>query len=330
MRPIATTLAEALLVSRTSTPSPATKGETFVDQAEKTMGTERGIKQETRGSYPAAWRHQQPAGERPCEPMIVSRWLGLAFGLGLAYGVICLLMLAAQRSLIYFPRPAAAPVGQLKLTVEGKQIRVAHRPHPGPQALIYFGGNAEDVSLTLGELTVLRPDTALYLLHYRGYGGSEGRPSERALRTDAQALYDYVIESHSQVSVAGRSLGTGPAVHLAATRQVERLVLLVPFDSLLSVAQKAMPWLPVNLLLHDRWDAAAEAPNIRAPTTIVAAEFDAVVPLVHARTLHRAFQGEVAELVVASDLDHNTPILNSTCFQAALAPENRGGTNGIC
>jgi pimeloyl-ACP methyl ester carboxylesterase len=253
--------------------------------------------------------------------MSAGRWLGWAGGLALAYGGLCLLMALTQRSFIYFPRPAADPSGRLELRVEGTRVLVAHRPHPGPRALIYFGGNAEDVSLTRAELAALLPDTALYLLHYRGYGGSEGRPSEAALRADARALHAHVAERHSAVTVVGRSLGTGPAVHLAATRPVERLVLLVPFDSLAAVARGAMPWLPVDLLLRDRWDAAAEAPKVRAPTTIVAAAFDAVVPTRHAKALHRAFAPDVAELVLAPDLDHNTPILDSPDFRAAL----RGG-----
>ncbi|WP_094553840.1 alpha/beta hydrolase [Synechococcus sp. 1G10] len=250
--------------------------------------------------------------------MGVDRFLGWAGLLLLGYGGVCLLMFLTQRSFIYFPRPAADPSSRLELQVEGKRVLVAHRPHPGPRGLIYFGGNAEDVSLTRAELAALLPDTALYLLHYRGYGGSEGSPNEAALRADALALYAHVAKRHSAVTVVGRSLGTGPAVHLAATRPVHRLVLLVPFDSLLAVARATMPWLPVDLLLIDRWDAAAEAPLVRAPTTIVAAAFDRVVPPRHAEALHRAFRPGVARLVVVPDLDHNTPILDSLAIRAAL------------
>jgi hypothetical protein len=69
-------------------------------------------------------------------------------------------MFLAQRSFIYFPGPAVDPSGRLELRVAGKRVLVAHRPHPGPRALIYFGGNAEDVSLTRAELAALLPDTA--------------------------------------------------------------------------------------------------------------------------------------------------------------------------
>jgi pimeloyl-ACP methyl ester carboxylesterase len=248
----------------------------------------------------------------------MSRWLGWAGALALAYGGLCLLMAVAQRSFIYFPQPAADPSNQLELLVDGTRVRVAQRPHRGPRALIYFGGNAEDVSLTRAELAALLPETALYLLHYRGYGGSEGRPSEVAIRADAQALFAHVAQRHTSITVVGHSLGTGPAVHLAASRPVQRLVLLVPFDSLLAVARHAMPWLPVDLLLRDRWDAAAEAPRVQAPTILVAAANDQVVPARHARALQRAFRPGVAELRVVPELDHNTPLLASAAFREAL------------
>lgn len=252
--------------------------------------------------------------------MTMARWLGWTARVAVGYGAICLALFAAQGSLLYHPRPAADPSSRVALEVAGTRVLVAHRPHPGPRALLYFGGNAEDVSLTRAELAALLPDTALYLMHYRGYGGSEGQPSEPALRADAQALHAHVAERYSAITVVGRSLGTGPAVHLAATQPVERLVLLVPFDSVLAVAQGALPWLPVPLLLRDRWDAAAEAPLVRAPTTIVAAARDVVVPRRHAEALQRAFAPGVAELVVVPDLQHNTPLLASPAFQRALQP----------
>jgi pimeloyl-ACP methyl ester carboxylesterase len=228
----------------------------------------------------------------------MTRWLATLAGLVLAYAGLCVYMAAAQRSFIYFPQPAADPSSSLILRVDGVRVHVSHRTRPGSRALIYFGGNAEDVSLTRAELAALLPDTALYLLHYRGYGGSEGSPSEAAIRRDAQALHAFVAARHSEITVVGRSLGTGPAVHLAATQPVRRLVLVVPFDSLLAVAQAAMPWLPIPLLLRDRWEATSEAPFVRAPTTLVAAAQDSVVPVRHAQALARAFQPSVARLVV--------------------------------
>jgi hypothetical protein len=75
-------------------------------------------------------------------PMNVDMWLSCAGWLALGYGGVSLLLFLAQRSFIYFPMPAADPSGRLELQVEGKRVLVAHRSHPGPRALIYFGGNA--------------------------------------------------------------------------------------------------------------------------------------------------------------------------------------------
>jgi len=91
--------------------------------------------------------------------MTVGRLLGWTGLLALGYAVVSLLVFLNQRSFIYFPQPAADSSGRLELQVEGKRVLVAHRPHPGPRALIYFGGNAEDVSLTRAELAALLPDT---------------------------------------------------------------------------------------------------------------------------------------------------------------------------
>src|SRR5260370_41081884 len=103
------------------------------------------------------------------------------------------------------------------------QVLVSTRPKDGSHALIYFGGNAEDVSLNMPSLSAGFPDSAIYLLHYRGYGGSSGRPSEGALFADALTLFDQVHSKHPDVDVVGRSLGSGIAVYVASLRPVTRL-----------------------------------------------------------------------------------------------------------
>jgi hypothetical protein len=86
------------------------------------------------------------------------------------YLAICVAVWAFQRSLIYFPQPLAIshPDTLLRLAVDDGEVLVSVRPHAGPNALIYFGGNAEDVSLNLAEFAQAFPEHALYLMHYRG------------------------------------------------------------------------------------------------------------------------------------------------------------------
>jgi pimeloyl-ACP methyl ester carboxylesterase len=114
-------------------------------------------------------------------------------------------------------------------------------------------------------LSVAFPDRAIYLLHYRGYGGSSGTPSEKALFADALTLFDEVRTKHSSVDVVGRSLGSGVAVYVASLRPVARLVLVTPFDSLEGLAALRFPYVPVKWLLRDKFESWRFAPQVTAP-----------------------------------------------------------------
>ena len=184
-------------------------------------------------------------------------------------------------------------------------VRASVRPHEGPQALLYFGGNGEDVSQTLPELARTFPDHAIYAMHYRGYGRSGGAPSEAALQGDALALYDLVARSHARVSAIGRSLGSGIAIRVACERPVSRLVLVTPYDSIAALASAQFRWLPVRWLLQDPYESVRVAPAITVPTTLVAAEHDEVIPRANTERLLAAFAPGVATLIVIPDAGHN-------------------------
>lgn len=224
-------------------------------------------------------------------------WLGL-----------CLLLYFFQRSLIYFPVPAPSgdPASSVWLETPEARLRISTRPGAeGAAAVLYFGGNAEDVAGTLPDLASVLPDHALYLTHYRGYGGSSGHPSEVALVSDALALFDEVHRRHPAVVVIGRSLGSGVAVQLAARRPVQRLVLVTPFDSLLAVARRHYPWVPVDGLLRDRFESDSLAGDLRMPTTLIVAGHDLVIDPSHARRLLERFSPGLAQLKEIPRAGHN-------------------------
>ena len=123
------------------------------------------------------------------------------------YAALCVFFFVFQRSFIYMPTPAtpehdAATV----LQMPDARLRLSTRPLVGPKALVYFGGNAEDVAATLPELAAAFPDRAIYALHYRGYSGSSGHPAEAAMRNDARELFRLVHGRHPDVMAVGRSL----------------------------------------------------------------------------------------------------------------------------
>ncbi len=226
----------------------------------------------------------------------------------LVYLGLCAALFLFQRSLIYFPQPRSLANGTSTITLpaDGAEVIVTVRPNHGPNALLYFGGNAEDVSYSLPSLSGAFPDHAIYLLHYRGYGGSSGKPSEAVLFTDALALFDRIRTEHKYITVVGRSLGSGVAVHLASLRPVARLILVTPYDSIQDLAARQFPYFPVRWLLLDKFESWKYAPKVTAPTLLIAAGQDEVIPRMSTESLLARFRGGIAVLKVVMGTSHNT------------------------
>jgi hypothetical protein len=225
-----------------------------------------------------------------------------------AYLGLCAWVYATQRSQIYFPTPESdyADAQALWLASAGERLKVWSVPRQGPRALIYFGGNAEDVGGNIAGFSAAFPDHSLYLVNYRGYGGSTGEPSESGLHGDALAVYDHVRARHSDISVIGRSLGSGVAVRLASERPVDQLVLVTAFDSLASVARAHFRFLPMGWLLKDPYASASRARDVKAPVLLIIAGEDEIVPRVCSETLARAFAPGQVQVKVIPGAMHNT------------------------
>ena len=226
-------------------------------------------------------------------------------------------MVLLQDSLIFHPQPLAgsgpAPRAGLEAVEiaadDGSRLRgwlVKASAAPAP-LLIYFGGNAEEVSWLVEEAPRLG-GWSLLLVNYRGYGRSEGRPGERALFADGLRLHDWARArpdvAPGRLAAMGRSLGGGVAVYLAAERPLAGVVLVTPFDSLTAVAQHHYPWLPVRWLLSHPFDALGRAPTIRVPMLCLVAGRDQIIPPVHAARLYAAWGGP-KRWVEFPGADHN-------------------------
>jgi pimeloyl-ACP methyl ester carboxylesterase len=223
------------------------------------------------------------------------------------YAGLCLFFFVSQRSFIYMPTPATANHdAAIVLERPDARLRISARPLDGPKALVYFGGNAEDVAYMVPELAAAFPDRAIYALHYRGYSGSTGRLTEANLRNDARAVFQRVHERHPDVMAVGRSLGSSLAIQLGAEEQVSRLVLIAPFKSVLTIASRVAPLLPMRMLLCDPWESWRYAPRVSCPTLVIAASHDGLVPMGDTKQLYGAFRPGVATLRVIDGTDHNS------------------------
>lgn len=163
----------------------------------------------------------------------------------------------------------------------------------GSPLVVYFGGNAEEVSWMIGRVARSAPGTGWLLVDYRGYGSSDGAPSQETLSADAIQWHGYAKEKlgAQRIFVFGRSLGSGVAVQLAAARPVDGLILVAPYDSLTNVARHYYPYLPVRWMLKHPFDSLALASSISAPLLCLVAERDEVIPLVHSKRLYDAWKG---------------------------------------
>jgi len=183
---------------------------------------------------------------------------------------------------------------------------------PAPLVL-YYGGNAEEASHMLEAIgDPVRGDTpgvAWLIVNYRGYGASEGSPSQVSLVADALAGYDYASPLPSidakRIFVFGRSLGSGVAVQLAAHRPVRGVILVSPYESLAAVAKRYYWYLPVDWMLKHRFDSIGVAPQMSQPLLCFIAERDDVIPPEHAERLFAAWAGPKRKVLLGG-AGHNT------------------------
>jgi pimeloyl-ACP methyl ester carboxylesterase len=216
-------------------------------------------------------------------------------------------MLDFQTSLLFpthaVPAAGPLPAGSERVstrsadgnTLWGVHIRPVQSSATERTLILGFGGNAwngEDVATYLHELF---PGADVVVFHYRGYRPSTGSPSAEALLADAPRVYDFAVErmKPARTIAAGFSIGSGVAARLAASRPVDGLILVTPFDSLKAAAQSLYPWVPIGPFFQHEIDAAAALAKSKVPVAIIAGERDDLI--LPARTA--ALRSRVGNLV---------------------------------
>lgn len=232
----------------------------------------------------------------------------LAIAVIVGYVAIATLVWFAQERLLFYPRaplgrPAAPPGWQLEevrfQARDGTRLAgVLVKPGAGRGPLvIYYGGNAEEVTAYAAAAGESYGERAALLVNYRGYGDSGGSPGEKALVADAVELFDWAAArpdvDPARITLHGRSLGSGVAVQVAAARPARCVVLTSPFASALDVARDIYPWLPVALLLRHPFDSLAHAKQLRAPALFLMGDADDIIPMRHSERLADAWGAPV-------------------------------------
>lgn len=233
---------------------------------------------------------------------------------------LLLVLWITQRRLIYLPLTQKVPPAEAVLsrseevefeTEDGLRLRAWFVPGSKDTAVLVFNGNAGHRAhrAPLAE-ALAKEGFSVLLLDYRGYGGNPGSPSEAGLASDARAARAW-LEGRAEVdriTYFGESLGAAVAVGLAREEPPEALVLRSPFTSLTEVGRVHYPYLPVRLLLWDRYEAIDEVGALEVPTLVIAGERDRIVPVEQSKAIYEAAR-EPKRLVVIPGADHNDPEL---------------------
>jgi pimeloyl-ACP methyl ester carboxylesterase len=220
--------------------------------------------------------------------------------LALAYGGIVAVLYFGQRMLIFPGVPKSsvrldqprAPE-RLELTTPGGDVLRGMLFRASPEhtdLVIGFGGNAQDAEVLGQDLAGRLPQANVVVFHYRGYGPSTGQPSQDALLADALAVHDAMVQRlrPARVFAVGISLGSGVATYLSKQRPLAGMILVTPFDSIEAIAKERYFWVPVGLLLHQRFASIEYMQENRTPVAVIAAEGDRVVSLERTAALRKA------------------------------------------
>jgi uncharacterized protein len=241
-----------------------------------------------------AW-HGEFAARLPlpafCKSRTMTALIAILAVLLFVYVGLAAMLYFTQRSMMYFPEtihtsPAQAGLPEaeeISLTAaDGVHIVGWHvAPHDGQPVILYLHGNGGALRYRVERFhRLIKEGVGLVAIEYRGFGGSEGSPSEAGLFADAEAAYAFAAGRYrpDQLVLWGESLGTGLAVYLAAEKPVGRVILEAPFTSTAAVAAQRYWFMPVRLLMKDQFRSDERIANVTAPVLILHGLNDRVVP----------------------------------------------------
>lgn len=228
-----------------------------------------------------------------------------------AYALLVAFLYLTQDRLFYFPTSilVTAPdrhglaFEDVDLVAEdGVALHGWFLPAAEPRAtLLFFHGNGGNLSHRIDSLRIFHElDLSVFILSYRGYGRSDGRPSEAGTQLDATAAWRYLREERgvpaAQIVVFGRSLGAAVAAELASRETPGAVILESAFTSAADLGADVYPWLPVRRLIRHEYEVLGRVGAIDAPILVVHSRDDEIVPFAHGRSIAAAAGAALLEL----------------------------------
>lgn len=243
--------------------------------------------------------------------------------LGASYVAIAVLAFVAQRRLL-FPAPPTAVTPSASQVIDLPETVLLFRAPPDPTArvVVHFHGNGEQIAWTQWMADAWQQHGLGFVaVEYPGYGLAKEKsaPSEASIVKAAEAAIGWLEGqgvTRERLIISGQSVGSGVAVELASRGIGQKLVLFTPYTSLPDVAASMLPFLPVKLLMRDRFDSASKAANVKQPTLIIHGTSDEVVPFVLGEQLSKLLPNAT---LVRIDGGHHNDVADRPEVWSALA-----------
>lgn len=220
-------------------------------------------------------------------------------------GLLAVIVPFIQRKLMYHPdttyfTPQSAGLSagveeRVIQTPDGARVLAWYaRATPGMPTFLYFHGNAGSLETRIERIRkYMARGFGVFMMTYRGFGGSTGQPSEAANVADAKLAYDQLSSlgvDPRDIIIYGESLGTGVAVQVAAARPAAGLVLDAPYTSMVDLAALHYPHIPGRWFMTDRYDTRTHIKDVTTPLLILHGELDGIVPVTMGREVFNLAQ----------------------------------------
>ena len=150
------------------------------------------------------------------------------------------------------------------------------------KTILFFHGNAGSLENRIHKLNHFKEmDVNFLIIAWRGFSGNKGKPSEKGLYEDGKSAINWLLKKgvkEENIIIYGESLGTGVATHLSQKRKFAGIILETPFTSMIDAAKKFYPYIPVSLLLKDKFNIKDKIKNVTVPVLVMHGESDQIVP----------------------------------------------------
>ena len=226
------------------------------------------------------------------QPKVRNFFLEIIIGIIVIYSSLLVILFIFQRNLMYHPQENNYFGDKLEVEIEKVNITTIdninllgwfHKKDLNKfKTIVYFHGNAGTLDNRIHKLNHFKDmDVNFLIIAWRGFSGNQGSPSEKGLYIDGQSAVNWVLKQgviEEDIILYGESLGTGIATELAQYKNFAGVILETPFTSMINAAKEFYPYIPVNLLLKDKYENFKKIKNINSPILIMHGEKDTIVP----------------------------------------------------